>query len=154
MWEILLISDASDLNCVQLWPSILIWLLQLWYNSQQNLVFSFSLLHMRTVPLNRSSMCWRWRHQDCRCSFICHFVLIYCAGQEEPPWAVVSQPGMLWCGEKAGQGRENRWSWTVQVKRVVCVHWIIMASRRPWKGTNGSGKVLTIFEDLRRVLIT
>lgn len=47
--------------------------------------FFFSLLHMWTVPLNGSSMCWRWRHQDCRCSFICHFVLIYCAGQEEQP---------------------------------------------------------------------
>lgn len=114
----------------------------------------FFPLHMRTVPLNGSSMCWRWRHQACRCSFICHFILIYCAGQEEPPWDVVSQPGMLWCGEKAGQGREDPRSWTLQVKRVVCVHWIIMASRRPWRDTHSSRKVLTIFEDLRRVLIT
>lgn len=100
----MLISDDNDLHRVQLWHS-LSWLLHLWYNSLQNLIsFYFFPLHMWMVPLNSSSMCWRWRHRDCRCSFICHFVLIYCAGQEEPPWAVISHPGMLWCGEKGWTG--------------------------------------------------
>lgn len=64
----------------------------------------FSPLHMWTVPLKGSSMCWRWRHQACRCSFICHFILIYCVGQDRPPWAVVFRPGMLWCGETGWTG--------------------------------------------------
>lgn len=43
------------------------------------------VVHMRTVALNASSMCWRWRRQACRCSFIRHFFLIYCRGYERPP---------------------------------------------------------------------
>lgn len=60
-------------------------------------------LQMRTMPLNGSSMCWRWRRQACRCSFICHFVLIYYGGYDRPPRAAVSTSGMLWCGERAGR---------------------------------------------------
>lgn len=73
----------------------------LWYDSVQNLIIFFPSPHAGGAC---SSMCWRWWHQACRCTFICHFVLIYCAGQEEPPWPVISQPGMLWCGEKGWTG--------------------------------------------------
>lgn len=68
-----------------------------------DLIFFFPV-HMCTVPLKGSSMCWRWRHQACRCSFICHFILIYCVGQDRPPWAVVFRPGMLWCRETGWTG--------------------------------------------------
>lgn len=105
--------------------------------------FVFFALHMRAVPLNVSSMCWRWRRQACRCSFICHFVLIYCADYEWPPRAAVSMSGMLWCGDRAERDRRirragpSRWnvlSVSVESLRLRGVR----RPRGPWMGFKGS----------------
>lgn len=85
---------------------------------------------MRTVALNASSMCWRWRRQACRCSFIRHFFLIYCGGYERPPGGCRTPVwnALMW---RSGPGRRDRRirarAGPLQVKRVVCVHRLVMA---------------------------
>lgn len=110
--------------------------LWLWFHRFLSYFFA---LHMRAVPLNVSSMCWRWRRQACRCSFICHFVLIYCGDYDWPPRAAVSMSGMLWCGDQAERDRRIRRTgpsrWNV-LSVSFGSFWLrsVRGSRGPWMG--------------------
>lgn len=93
-----------------------------------------------------------------RCSFSCHFILIYCGGYDRPPRPVVSTSGMLWCREQPG--RSDR-SWIDWLKCVVCVGCIIteeaggawMSSHRPIRTFQGLLKRFQAsFKDFQGVL--